>query len=166
MPSRVACEQFLRRYQTPIRKLVRLNNAVHTAAFIPTGGGKGVSLVLPHLLTCPDSMIVLDYKGENARISATARRNDEERDRPSRPVQKRDANARYVQSAGLHRSRTRPLVLDECRALANALVIRTGQEKDPHWNDSAEVWITAMIAMVVAFAEPQGQDRCRRSGIS
>ncbi len=51
-----------------------------------------------------------------------------------------------------------PLVIDECRALANALVIRTGQEKDPHWNDSAEVWITAMIAVVVAFAEPKDRN--------
>jgi len=25
--------------------------------------------------------------------------------------------------------------------------------KEPHWNDAAEVWITAMIAFVVCFAE-------------
>lgn len=43
--------------------------------------------------------------------------------------------------------------LDECRDLASALVVRTGQEKEPHWNDSAETWIAAMISVVVAYAE-------------
>ena len=154
VPSRVACEQFLRRYQTPIRKLVRLNNAVHTAAFIPTGGGKGVSLVIPHLQTCPDSMIVLDYKGENARITAHARQ------KMKNKIVLLDPFKSVTQTPDTFNpldfiDPDSPLVLDECRALANALVIRTGEEKDPHWNDSAEVWITAMIAVVVAFAEPK-----------
>ncbi len=43
--------------------------------------------------------------------------------------------------------------LDDCRDLAEALVVRTGQEKEPHWNDSAEVWIAAMTAVVACFAE-------------
>src|SRR5437899_222260 len=73
VPSHVAVQQFLQSRKKPPLKLVRLNNAVHTAAFIPTGGGKGVSLVIPHLLTCPESMVVLDYKGENARITAPTR---------------------------------------------------------------------------------------------
>jgi type IV secretion system protein VirD4 len=47
------------------------------------------------------------------------------------------------------------LAIDECRDLANALVIRTGEEKDPHWVDSAEAWITAMLA-VVAYHGQQG----------
>ena len=37
-----------------------------------------------------------------------------------------------------------PTAIDECRDLAEALVIRTGQEKDPHWVDSAEAWISAL----------------------
>lgn len=44
--------------------------------------------------------------------------------------------------------------IDDCRDLAEALVVRTGQEKEPHWADSAEVWIGAMTAMVAYFAEP------------
>jgi type IV secretion system protein VirD4 len=47
------------------------------------------------------------------------------------------------------------IALDDCRDLAEALVVRTGQEKEPHWNDSAETWIAAMTAMVVALAEPR-----------
>ena len=47
-----------------------------------------------------------------------------------------------------------PTAIDECRDLAEALVIRTGQEKDPHWADSAEAWIAALIALVVQYGEP------------
>jgi type IV secretion system protein VirD4 len=51
--------------------------------------------------------------------------------------------------------RESPTALDECRDLAEALVVRTGQEKEPHWADSAEIWIAAMIATTVCFAEPE-----------
>ncbi len=49
--------------------------------------------------------------------------------------------------------RDSPTALDECRDLAEALVVRTGQEKEPHWCAAAEIWIAAMTAAVVAFAE-------------
>ena len=47
--------------------------------------------------------------------------------------------------------------LDECRDLAEALVVRTGQEKEPHWADSAEVWLASMIAATVKFAHPENR---------
>src|SRR6185437_12001049 len=46
-----------------------------------------------------------------------------------------------------------PQALDECRDLAETLVIRTGEEKDPHWNDSAEAVIAAAIATVVMYGQ-------------
>jgi type IV secretion system protein VirD4 len=78
IPSWDACERFV----LSMRKLqpsaspaeVRLSNAVHTAVFAPTGVGKGVSCVIPHLLNCPDSMVVADFKGENAQLTAKHRR--------------------------------------------------------------------------------------------
>jgi type IV secretion system protein VirD4 len=41
--------------------------------------------------------------------------------------------------------------IDDCRDLAAALVVRTGEEKEPFWNDGAEIWIGAMIAFIVCF---------------
>ena len=38
--------------------------------------------------------------------------------------------------------------LDQCRDLADMLVVRTGHEKDPHWNDSARMVLTAFIAFI------------------
>jgi len=46
------------------------------------------------------------------------------------------------------------LAIDDCNALAQALVVRTGEEKEPHWLDSAEAWIAAMIATVVRYGQP------------
>ena len=34
------------------------------------------------------------------------------------------------------------------------MVVRTGQEKEPHWNDSAEAWISGLISCVVQHAPP------------
>ena len=36
--------------------------------------GKGVSCIVPFLLRCPESVVCIDFKGENARLTAEARR--------------------------------------------------------------------------------------------
>jgi type IV secretion system protein VirD4 len=153
VPSDEACKQFRSFFErTPPRQLLRLNHAVHTAVFAPTGVGKGVSIVLPHLLTCPDSMVVVDFKGENADITAR------ERLAMGHNIVLLDPFRVTTQTPDTFNpldtlDPSNPLALDECRALAESLVVRTGQEKEPHWNDAAEIVITAIIAAVACFAE-------------
>jgi type IV secretion system protein VirD4 len=134
--------------------LVRLPNAVHTAVFAPTGVGKGVSCVVPFLLSSPDSAVVVDFKGENARLTAEHRRRvfghrivmlD-----PFKVVTKQSDTFNPLDFI----DKDSPVAIDECRDIGEALVIRTGQEKDPHWPDSAEAWIAAMISLVVQYGEP------------
>ena len=48
-----------------------------------------------------------------------------------------------------------PLALDECRDIAEALVIRTGDEKEPHWTDSAETVIGGLTATVVQYGQAE-----------
>jgi type IV secretion system protein VirD4 len=75
--ARDACREFFNAINRRKRKqghLVRLPQAVHTAVFAPTGVGKGVSCILPFLLTCPESCVVIDFKGENALLTAEHRR--------------------------------------------------------------------------------------------
>lgn len=55
-------------------QLIRLSNTVHAAVFAPSGAGKGVSLVIPFLLTCPYSCFILDFKGELYEATAEARK--------------------------------------------------------------------------------------------
>ena len=159
VPSKEACEEFLKAIQTGRRRtlnpaLVRLPNAVHTAFFAPTGVGKGVSCVIPFLLTCGESAVVLDFKGDLHRITAEHRRKvfghrtvvvD-----PHKVVTQQSDTFNPMDF--IHKDS--PTAMDECRDLAEAIVIRTGQEKDPHWVDSAEAWIAALIALVVQYGEP------------
>jgi type IV secretion system protein VirD4 len=152
LPANRAVRRFLQSLQrkAPVN-LVRLSNSVHVAVFAPTGVGKGVSCILPFLLTCSQSCVIIDPKGENFKISADARR------RMGHRVVRLDP----FNVCGPGGDTFNPLhpvdrnvmtAIDECRDLAEAMVTRTGQEKDPHWTDAAEIWIASMIATTIAFA--------------
>jgi type IV secretion system protein VirD4 len=149
-----ACRQFFSTLRSRPQQLFVKLNAVHVAAFSPTGGGKGTSLVIPFLLSCPDSTVVVDFKGELARLTAARRR------AMGHHVVILDPYKQVTQTPDTLNpldgiDRDSPLAIDDCRDMANALVIRTGEEKDPHWVDSAETWISAMLA-VVAYYGQQG----------
>jgi type IV secretion system protein VirD4 len=159
VPSKEACEHFLASIRIGRKAklqpaLVRLAKAVHTAVFAPTGVGKGVSFVAPFALECPDSMVIVDVKGEIARLTARHRREvfghhtviiD-----PYKIVTQTPDTLNIVDSIKKGSS----VAIDESRDAAEAVVIRSGQEKDPHWVDSAEAWIAALIALVVQYGEP------------
>jgi type IV secretion system protein VirD4 len=150
--SLTACLRFLIAFEKPGLRLVRLN-PVHTAVFASTGAGKGVSLVIPFLQTCTDSCVVVDFKGELARLTADHRRamgHDVRILDPYMLVTRTPDTLNPLDGIDKHS----PLALDDCRDLANAMVIRTGEEKDPHWVDSAETWISAMLAVVAFYGEP------------
>jgi type IV secretion system protein VirD4 len=154
-----ACQDFKDAFGKPGQALVRLPEAVpHAAVFAPSGIGKGVSFATPFLLTCPDSAVVVDYKGELAKNSAQHRRDVFGHDvrllDPYRQVTQKPDKFNPLDFI----KKDSPFAIDACLDLANALVTRTGQEKEPHWLDAAESWIAALCAMVVHVAEP-GDDR-------
>jgi type IV secretion system protein VirD4 len=135
------------------RNLVQLPQAIHTAVFSPSGGGKGVSCVVPFLMTCPDSCVVVDFKGENAKLTAIHRR---------AAFGHRVVTLDPFRVIGKNSDCFNPLdfidnkrddAIDQCNDIANALVLRTGNESEPHWNDSAEAWIAAVLATVVEHGE-------------
>jgi type IV secretion system protein VirD4 len=153
--SAVACDTFLSTMRKKAKQLIRIP-VVHTAVFSPTGGGKGVSFVIPHLLTCPESTVVVDFKGENAKATMRARR------AMGHKVVLLDPFKVVTQEPDTFNpldfiDKDSSVAIDECRDLAEALVIRTGQEREPHWADSAEVWIAAMLATVANYGD--GSDR-------
>ncbi|EPY00230.1 type IV secretory system conjugative DNA transfer family protein [Magnetospirillum fulvum] len=51
-------------------RTLRHDGPEHVLAFAPTRSGKGVGLVLPTLLSWPGSVLVLDIKGENWRMTS------------------------------------------------------------------------------------------------
>lgn len=143
-----ACGAFLS-YLRNRKEMVRVP-AIHAAIFAPTGAGKGVSCVIPHLLTNPDSCVVLDPKGENAKLTANVRR------RMGHKVVLLDPFKVVTQTPDTFN----PLdfihadsetALDDCDALANSLVIRNPNEQEPHWNDKAEQRVASLLACITYF---------------
>jgi len=137
---------------------IRINEFTHLATFAPAGGGKSVAVLYPNLLSYPGNCVVVDPKGEF--FEKTARHRQREfghtivRLDPAmlfgaggdsfNPLDFLDANE--------------PDFIDQCRDLANMLVVRTGKEMDPHWTDSAENVITAFVAYICAL---EGDSACR-----
>lgn len=146
-----ACAKFWSTSRPSDQPLVRLPHAIHTAVFSPSGGGKGVSCVVPFLLTCPDSCVVLDFKGENAVLTAEHRR----RAFGHRTVLL-DPFKVVTQTPDCFNpiefiDKSSASAIDECNDLAKAMVIRSADEKEPHWNDRAEAWLAALLATVVQY---------------
>ncbi len=68
--SLTACRQFLCGASRKDGKPTREAEGGSYCHLLSHGGGKGVSVAIPFLQTCPDSCVVLDFKGELARIFA------------------------------------------------------------------------------------------------
>ncbi len=130
----------------------------HLATFAPTGRGKGVGVLVPNLMTYGASCVVTDPKGELYAITAKHRY-----DRLGHNIYLFDPFG----VCNVASDTFNPLdfidasaddFLDQCRDLANMLVVRTGTEHEPHWNDSTELFLTGLIGFVCA-CEPDPAQR-------
>jgi type IV secretion system protein VirD4 len=128
-------------------RLIGWSDDRHVVTVAGTRAGKGASLIIPNLLLYGGSVLAIDPKGELARI--TGRRRAElgklvvldpfgENGRfPSghyNPLDELDANGREV--------------IDEAGAIAQALVIYSGQG-DPHWTSAARGLLRGLILLVL-----------------
>ena len=121
---------------------LKIPNEKHVLIMASTRSGKGVSLIIPHLLRYRGSAFVLDPKGENARVSAAFREQNGQTVHVLDPF--------HV--SGLPQARFNPLARltpenmeAESKALAAALVIG---ERD-HWTAAAQQLLAAFILFVV-----------------
>lgn len=137
--------------------LIRLPRFTHLMTVAPPGAGKGVGQVIPALLCHPGSTVVIDPKGENFKATARARR----RHLGNKVVRLDPFSVRGTGGAKLNPldfiHAKNPMVADGCAALAEALVVDTGRESEPHWNECCKVAITAAVLYVVTYAT--GKDR-------
>ncbi|WP_375403742.1 type IV secretory system conjugative DNA transfer family protein, partial [uncultured Sphingomonas sp.] len=129
-------------------KLLRYDGPAHLLTMAPTRSGKGVGTIIPNLLLLDRSVICVDPKGENARVTARARA-------AKGPVWCLDPfgvsgrpTARYNPLARLD-----PHGLDlaeDANTLADALVHDApGQSGDAHWNEEAKALIAGLILHTV-----------------
>ena len=134
----------------------------HIITIAPTRSGKGVGLVVPNLIHYPGSAIVIDPKGENYAITAHHREEFMNFDVIRLdPFGVMGEGTDYINPLeGLVKGRPEtyldynPVLLDELASIADAMVIRPGEEKDPHWNDKARMMIKALLLAVLCNMGP------------
>jgi type IV secretion system protein VirD4 len=129
-------------------QLLRYAGQAHLLTIAPTRSGKGVGAIIPNLLTADRSVLCIDPKGENARITARAR---------SRFGQvyvldpfeiSGQPSAAFNPLAGLDSDSLD--LAEDAALLADALVHDPpGQVGEAHWNEEARALIAGLILYVV-----------------
>ena len=128
-------------------RLLRYDGPAHLLTLAPTRAGKGVGTVIPNLLHVPRPMLVIDPKGENARITYEARQK-------LGLVHVLDPFGVTGLPAAAYNplARLLPDSLDlgeDAASLAEALVMDPpGESGDAHWNEEAK----ALLAGLILFA--------------
>ncbi|MDE2509178.1 MAG: type IV secretory system conjugative DNA transfer family protein [Planctomycetota bacterium] len=117
----------------------------HTLLVGATGSGKGVSVILPQLLTFQGSVIAFDPKGDLFTTSGAVRARMGHRIIRLAPF----TGGRDTLNPLDAIPASSPLLVDRARAIAEALVVRQGTEPDPHWNDKAVQVITCVTVLVL-----------------
>lgn len=136
-------------------KLLRYDGPAHLLTLAPTRAGKGVGTVIPNLLLAERSVLVIDPKGENAKIAGEAR--------------KRFGAVHILDPfgvTGMPASAYNPLgrldaesldLGEDAASLAEALVMDPpGQQSEAHWNEEAKALLAGLIMFAVAHED---QDR-------
>ena len=138
-------------------RLLRYDGPAHLITLAPTRAGKGVGTVIPNLLAAKRSVLVIDPKGENARIAGEARRR-------FGTVHVLDPfEVTGMPSAAYNPlDRLTPDSLDlgeDAASLTEALVMDPpGQVTEAHWNEEAKAILGGLIMFCVCH-----EDRERRT---
>lgn len=128
----------------------------HLLTVAPTRAGKGVSAIIPNLLTYEGSILVIDPKGENALITAT------QRERLGQTVMLVDPWDLAATRMGTPAACFNPLdwlrpddpdMAENAMLLADALVVPSGGGKDKFWDEEAKALLVGLILYVATDAE-------------
>ncbi|KQI66902.1 hypothetical protein AN189_18400 [Loktanella sp. 3ANDIMAR09] len=138
-------------------RLLRYDGPAHLITLAPTRAGKGVGTVIPNLLAAEHSVLVIDPKGENARIAREARR----RFGTVHVLDPFEVSG-HPSAAYNPLDRLTPGSLDlgeDAASLTEALVMDPpGQVTEAHWNEEAKAILGGLIMFCVCH-----EDRDRRS---
>lgn len=130
-------------------KLLRYEGPAHLLTMAPTRTGKGVGTIIPNLLITDRSVICIDPKGENAKVTVRARQQ-------FGPVHVLDPFGVTGQPSAAFNplDNLDPTGLDvaeDATTLADALVFdEPGMSGDAHWNEEAKALIAGLILHIVA----------------
>ncbi|KIT14715.1 type IV secretory system conjugative DNA transfer family protein [Jannaschia aquimarina] len=145
-------------------QLIGLRDDRHCVTVAGSRAGKGLSVILPNLATYAGSVCVLDPKGENAAL--TAERRGQGRGVPAGGMGQDvfvidpfgwsnvadDYRSGFNPMAGLLPSDA--MFVDECYAIADALVMADAKTANDHWNSNARLVLRGVIAWAATGPEP------------
>lgn len=123
----------------------------HVMLYAPTRTGKGVGVVIPNLLTWPDSVVVLDVKRENWDATAGFRAAHGQEVFLFDPLDPEGRTARFNPFG--HIDHADPIaVLDELQRIATML-FPLPPHTDPFWTESARTGFVGVGAYLAATPE-------------
>ncbi len=126
--------------------LIRLPDYCHVLVCGGTGSGKGVSMVIPNLLSYSrGSIVCFDTKGDLFETTAKRRAASGERIIRLAPFGGGEDAFNPLDAI----PSDSPMLVDSARALAEALVVRQGTESDPHWGDKSVQVICAVLVLIL-----------------
>ena len=132
-------------------RLLTFGGPEHVMLHAPTRSGKGVGVVIPNLLTWPDSVVVLDIKRENWTATAGFRAAHGQEVILFDPLDPEGRTARFNPLG--HIDRADPVaVLDELQKLA-VMLFPAPHNADPFWAEAARVGLIGVGAYVAETPE-------------
>ncbi|MBO9399126.1 type IV secretory system conjugative DNA transfer family protein [Shimia sp. R9_2] len=130
----------------------------HLLTIAPTRSGKGTTQIIPNLLTYLGSTLVIDPKGENALVTAQARKD------MGQEVMIVDPWG-IAKVKGIKTAKFNPLdwlklddidITENSMMLADALVVK-GQNQDAFWDKEAVAYLQGLILYVATDPEEEGR---------
>jgi type IV secretion system protein VirD4 len=134
-------------------RLLVFGGSEHVMLHAPTRSGKGVGVVIPNLLTWPDSVVVLDVKRENWEASAGFRAAHDQEVVLFDPLDPEGRTARFNPLGHIDRTDV-VAVLDELQKLA-VMLFPPPQHGDPFWAEAARTGLIGVGAYVAETPELQ-----------
>jgi type IV secretion system protein VirD4 len=135
-------------------RLLRLKTDRHMLTLAPTRSGKGVSSIIPNLLTWPGSAVVIDPKGENAAVTARRRREMGQRVYVLDPwgiTGERGASFNPFDLVGHGGSE----LGEDAALIADALIATTPGAEESHWAEESRALIAGLILHVMTSEPPE-----------
>ena len=145
---------------------ISLKDDRHMLTIGGSRSGKGATVIIPNLLTYEGSVLCIDPKGTNAKVTAQRRRNMgqdvyivdpfhivSEKSDCVNPLDGLDPDSLSIR--------------EDLSVIADAIVVPApgGSGKDPHWEDGARTVITGMLAQILTDMnyriQAKGTDRAK-----
>lgn len=125
----------------------------NTLLVAPPGGGKGVGVVIPTLLTWPGSAVVLDVKGENSEMTAKRRAEMGDTIYVFSPYDEDGRTHRFNPFAPIKALSDPERQYSELRRVSTRLLVSSGNADGPFIENARDLF-TAAASVVLALDNP------------